>query len=1624
MAVNGTGAGGVTPGDVYVGDSGNNRIDEFSATGNFVRAFGYDVVASGGDNTGANEKQSLKVDAEGGTFTVIARRNTLIAPTEGSNVITHVYAPTSAFHVGDVVVNGPFPAGTTITAVGTESLVLSALATVTCNPCEFGAKETTSALPYNTTAGELESALEALPAIGSGNVAVTGSAATAGLAIEYKSALGHNDVFHTSSGARAQDGVTQAISTALTGGVTHTATILNTVKGGGYEICDSSTPSDVCKGGPYCGVGETSVESCQEASAAGSLDEPLGISIDPQNGDLYVIDNATDRVNVYSATGGVYGAFGWNVNASSPKEELQFCSNATGCQSGTSGSGDGQIENERYSSPALGPNGHFYIPNEKHGHRIDEFIPALNGSGEVTGVTFAGALGWGVVANGPDQANEIQKVLVRAGAGKFKLTFKSSTTGELVFDAPAREAEETPGSPESVEKALNALPTISSGGGSVTVTGGPGDVGGSTPYSVTFSGGSLARTDVAEMAATKVGMSGGSPSTTLSVETYSNGTEGLEYCVVARGDACQPGGEGPNVSGGAKLRLGEFSAETPDSVALDQTGSLYAVNQSPNFASRGAARVYKFTFPAPGEAVAEEFAPEYLTQDSGNPSAVDPFGVTVDPLSQHVLVAKMESVDSAKFYEFGSDGALLERSPQQGSGLKAFAQASLTTGASGRFYFGNGAVGVDVFGPPPAPSVSVGPPMSVGSTSATLHGTVIPPTPVGGTGFDTTYHFEYSLDGVEWSRFPSAEVDVGDGSGSGSPNACPANNPPVCAVEQTVTDLIPNSHYLVRLVASTGTVAVSGSEPLTTAQAPPLVSGTAVEDLAETSAELTGFVNPVNEATTYHFEWGTDTRYGNRLPVGADEAAGSGGAAVKVGALLKGLKAGTIYHFRLAATNLSGTTAGPDREFSALDVYGLPDGRVPEQVTANDKRPVGVVAAQLLSGNIEFQASDKGDNIIYPLLNGAVDASAGGYVDYMGGRSETGWTSTQLTPPALVPAVSPGLGGDATGLVSYASADLSCEIIESFEPLTADTPAVDVVNGVSNLYRRNADDSYTLLSAAAPLNEGKGNFTVDWTSADCGHILFETDHRLLEEVPENSTGLYEWVAGTLRLAGVTPDESAPGHESVAVANAGFGTPGGTKKTAWSSMSRDGAKVFFSATSRVGSDTGHMEVFVRENGTTTVEASQSQTATVDARAVYAAASADGSHVFFLANYGLATNGTSTGVNSCTSADAANFGPGCDLYDYDTVTHTLTDLSADTNPADAQGASVPSLFDVSNDGAYVYFAARGQLIPGQGKSEAQNHEGDGTFNVYMSHAGGLSYVGSITDADTEPGQSGSDWSTGFVRWVADATPDGKHLLFVSKANVTGYDSKGVTEAYVYSAEGGETTCVSCRPDGLPSVGDASTEPITIEPAGNINSPQHRARSMSDDGRRVLFTMPDVLAPGARTRSRNVYEWEAGHVYLLAPGEESARDFTRFADMSSSGNDVFVVTKQKMVAQDFDNAFDVYDLRVGGGFPEPGPGAPRCDPLADRCQGEAAPRLLEPLGPASEAFSGPGNPPPTVVQCGNGLASVHGKCVGNKPVAKHKPVSRRCKKGRVRKHGKCVRKASVARARTTTNGGGVAR
>ncbi len=84
-----------------------------------------------------------------------------------------------------------------------------------------------------------------------------------------------------------------------------------------------------------------------------------------------------------------------------------------------------------------------------------------------------------------------------------------------------------------------------------------------------------------------------------------------------------------------------------------------------------------------------------------------------------------------------------------------------------------------------------------------------------------------------------------------------------------------------------------------------------------TSATLAGLVTANAQATTYFFEWGPTPAYGTSTSV---TSAGSGSTQQVVSAPISGLTVAGTYHYRIVATNASGTTIGQDVIFTAQTV--------------------------------------------------------------------------------------------------------------------------------------------------------------------------------------------------------------------------------------------------------------------------------------------------------------------------------------------------------------------------------------------------------------------------------------------------------------------------------------------------------------------------------------------------------------------------------------------------------------------------------------------------------------------------------------------------------------------------------
>jgi hypothetical protein len=229
-------------GDVYVTESGNRRTSVFSAEGEFQRTFGWDVTV-GGDTafeicTVANEcKQAAAAGAGAGQFAAMVGYPAI------NPVNEHVLvADPSNRRVQEFESDGSFVRlfGWDVVGVNEQQRVTIG-ATGGSYKLAFEGEET-AAIDFNATGAQVAAALAALPAIGSGNIAGSGSA-TLPKVLTFQGTLAGTDV----------NELTVADNSLTGGAASVTVETLQDGAGGnfaGFEICSDAA---LCKVGAASG---------------------------------------------------------------------------------------------------------------------------------------------------------------------------------------------------------------------------------------------------------------------------------------------------------------------------------------------------------------------------------------------------------------------------------------------------------------------------------------------------------------------------------------------------------------------------------------------------------------------------------------------------------------------------------------------------------------------------------------------------------------------------------------------------------------------------------------------------------------------------------------------------------------------------------------------------------------------------------------------------------------------------------------------------------------------------------------------------------------------------------------------------------------------------------------------------------------------------------------------------------------------------------------------------------------------------------------------------------------------------------------------------------------------------
>jgi hypothetical protein len=842
-----------------------------------------------------------------------------------------------------------------------------------------------------------------------------------------------------------------------------------------------------------------------------------------------------------------------------------------------------------------------------------------------------------------------------------------------------------------------------------------------------------------------------------------------------------------------------------------------------------------------------------------------------------------------------------------------------------------------------------------------------------------------------------------------------------CVVPTEASCLKPETTYYFRAIAANTDGSVTGEKAEYTTRPPSEISATWAGDVGTDSARLNAEVNPLAIHATGQFQY---------IPEGSDYQAngfqhaqstgtldfGSGEVSFARASQITGLQPGTIYHYRLVASDpfFSPVVSAP-HTFNTFVLPGeaeggclnqalrvgpsaaLPDCRAYEMVSPLEKENGDVLTLiNTVSDPTNLdQSSTEGTDFTYSSYRAFDDPKGAPYTDqYLARRDPgAGWRSEALDP-ARGPQLN--LNRGLENPYKAFSADLeSGWLLQEGEP----APDPCAPSGFAELYHREGPGAFAALSCAPIEHDDNSTFMpeVQGFSADGSHAVFRADEALTADASDATDAIdpsrfgdriyqvYESSgAGRLRLVSVLPDGEANATESSA------GTAGETNPrrnwnfNRWSSLahavSEDGTRVFWGAygSSGVGS------LYLRIN------ADQAQSAfdgeghcDQPARActIPVSETVSPEPVYFQAG-----NPQGTGaLFKVTQGPLAG-----NLYRFD----------AEAKPAASQliaKAVQGNILGASADLSRVYYVSEEATSQQQSEGAIQDES-----NVYLADEGTTRFIATLSNTGAG-GRSdlGNAYGTPVesipIGHTARVSADGRGLVFMSNSlvlseRVAGYDNTDINsgqpdaEVYLYDAAANEgkgmLRCVSCDPSGERPLG----RQIGPDSSGNgpgywgaarvptFETDLYQPRYLSDDGQRVFFDSYGPLVLGDSNGKQDVYQWEAqgsgscttesssyvsaseGCLSLLSSGQNPAD--SEFLDASASGSDAFFTTSEGLLPQDT-GLIDVYDARVDGGFPLGSNPPAVCE--GEACQGAPVPPLD--TTPASFAFFGPGNPAPPI-------------------------------------------------------------
>ncbi len=604
-----------------------------------------------------------------------------------------------------------------------------------------------------------------------------------------------------------------------------------------------------------------------------------------------------------------------------------------------------------------------------------------------------------------------------------------------------------------------------------------------------------------------------------------------------------------------------------------------------------------------------------------------------------------------------------------------------------------------------------------------------------------------------------------------------------------------------------------------------------------------------------------------------------------------------------------------------------PAGRAFELVSPTDKNGGEV------SGNGQSVVAGRdGDAIAYAArasFGDTIGSGPAGQTMYLARRLSGGWQSHAITPtPAYDAPVSSGV----PLLVDFARG-VDTALVWAFA-----LPAVPTGH-TANLYAESTDtNEISLLTPNLAGPQTVPNMASDFgvnginlvgVSDDDEHVAFTgRATQLLPEAPVGAPSVYQWDEGTLRLASILPDGS------IASAGAVLANPNSDPAQAYrGTVSPDGSRVLFlSPAPASGPVPDDAQLYERIDQSRTVWVSQPEvngSPPAPQNVALQQVTGDSRHIIFTTTSQLLPGDTNGGSDIYLYTDTPNPASDSNL--------TLITNSGDVDPFVPGGDT--AVIGSSDDGSQIYYNRAGDIFDW--------HEGQTTTVLSAVAPFGQPRL-ALSATASEPGG-------------ARVTPDGRYMaIMAAGAVVSGGahpiigDGANHTELYLYDSMTDQVRCVSCPASGS-ATADAGVIPDVSTNFPQLSLPGVQPSYLAADGR-VFFSTTQALVPQDVNGVSDVYEFDPATESVSLVSTGTGADGAAFVDASQSGSDVFLVTRQRLVAADQDDYIDLYDARLGGGFPDASNPPAAC--VGDACQGAVTPPPSD-LSPGSVGLAGDAAP-----------------------------------------------------------------